>query len=81
LKNQRGGLGVELSGCRKGIRTPVFFINMLQRGGSKTQFGTLSNDDGVILSSESEIKEYAYNFFQSQFSTPEVEDMRNQFHI
>jgi hypothetical protein len=36
---------------------------------------------GLILSSESEIKEYAYNFFQTQFSAPEVEDMRNQFHI
>jgi hypothetical protein len=32
----------------------------------------INNDDGMTLSSEMEIKEHAYNFFKSQYETPEA---------
>jgi hypothetical protein len=66
---------------QKGDKNTSFFHKYATQRRNHNTIWDISNDDGKVLSSESEIKEFAYKYFQEQYSAPEMEDMRNQIHI
>jgi hypothetical protein len=61
---------------QNGDKNTRFFHKYATQRRLQNSIWDITNDDGVTLSSESEIKEHAYNFFKSQFEAPEAEDMR-----
>lgn len=66
---------------QQGDKNTRFFYKFATQRRYQNTIWDITTDDGVILSSEADIKESTFHFFQSQFGPPEVEDMRNQFQI